>query len=176
MKKEEQCFDRYPAGIVAVSAAQALLIYLAGAGIMARAGLAAAGIYIAFCLWCEYRVLSGSCVHCAYYGKPCAFGRGLLSSWLFKQGDPARFNARQITWAAMVPDLLISLAPLAVGVFFLVTAFSWLLLGLVAALVILAFPVTGLIRSQWACAHCKQRLLGCPAEKLFAGPAKPDAC
>jgi hypothetical protein len=40
-------------------------------------------------------------------------------------------------------------------------------MGLMVLLIVLAFPVTGAIRSQLACAHCRQRQCGCPAERLF---------
>ena len=160
-------FDRYPAGIVLVSVLQTLFIYASGAAIMLYAAPTWAALYLAFCLWSEYRVLRKSCVNCVYYGQICAFGRGLVCSWIFRKGDPAAFNTRTPTWAALIPDLLISLLPFSVGTFFLIRSFTWPLVGLMVLLVLLAFPGTGFIRSQLACAHCRQRQLGCPAERLF---------
>lgn len=164
---DEPFYDQYPARVVLLSVLHTLLLYATGAAIILAAGPLWALLYLAFCVWSEYRVLGGSCVNCVYYGKACAFGRGILCSWLFRQGDPAKFNARPITWASLVPDLLVSLLPLAVGAAVLVRSWSWLVMGLMVLLIVLAFPVTGAIRSQLACAHCRQRQCGCPAERLF---------
>jgi hypothetical protein len=160
-------YDRYPAGIVIISLSQTLLVYFLGAAILWRTGAVWAALYLAFCAWAEFRVMHGHCVHCSYYGQACAFGRGKLSSWLFRKGDPSKFDQLNITWASMLPDLMIPLVPLGVGIWGSVRSFSWPLLGSLVLLVLVAFPLTGYVRSQLACAHCRQRELGCPAQRLF---------
>jgi hypothetical protein len=67
----------------------------------------------------------------------------------------------------MLPDLLISLAPLITAIVLMIIEFDILLLF--AALIILASTTlgNGYIRGTLTCKYCKQRELGCPAEKLF---------
>ncbi|MCX6740677.1 MAG: hypothetical protein NTZ49_05645 [Candidatus Parcubacteria bacterium] len=107
------------------------------------------------------------CVNCYYYGKYCAFGKGKLSSLLFKKGGSDKFLKKEITWKSMLPDFLISLVPLIAGVILLILNFSWLLLILIVILVILTSVGNGFIRGSLACKYCKQREIGCPAEQLF---------
>jgi hypothetical protein len=85
----------------------------------------------------------------------------------FKPGDPSKFCAKQTTWKDMLPDLLISLAPLLIAIVLMIIEFDLLLLF--AALIILASTTlgNGYIRGTLTCKYCKQRELGCPAEKLF---------
>jgi len=54
-----------------------------------------------------------------------------------------------------------------VGVFYLVKNFSWLRLILIAAMVILAFPVTGYVRKSISCRFCARKETGCPAMQYF---------
>lgn len=72
----------------------------------------------------------------------------------------------------MIPDFLVSLIPLVIGVYYLITSFTWLRLAFILALIIIAFPVTGFVRGSIACKFCKQKELGCPAEQLFAKNAQ----
>jgi hypothetical protein len=67
-----------------------------------------------------------------------------------------------------VPDFLVSLVPLGVGIALLIRSFSWGVLLLIVALVGLATVGTAAVRGQIACKYCKQRELGCPAEQLFS--------
>ncbi len=68
-------FDHYPAGLVATAALHTLFIYALGAALLWPLGPTWVVLYLAFCLWSEFRVLRGSCVNCAYYGKACAHCR-----------------------------------------------------------------------------------------------------
>ena len=73
--------------------------------------------------------------------------------------------------------MIVVLIPLAAGVVLAIRHFDWLLLGLMVALVALAFPGNGYGRGQHGCSHCRQRELGCLAEQLFrpgrSGPELP---
>jgi hypothetical protein len=106
-------------------------------------------------------------VDCYYYGKTCSFGKGRLSSFLFKRGKPIRFIQNKITWKAVIPDFLISIIPIIIGIIILIIHFSWLILFLIILLFILGFSGNAIVRGQFACKYCKQRELGCPAQKLF---------
>ena len=159
--------ENYPARLVAVSVLVTLAIYAVGALILSGFGPGFSIAYLLFLLWNELRVMKLSCVDCYYYGKRCAFGRGKVASLLFRKGAPARFAAKPITWVQLLPDMLVPLLPLVVGAILLVREFDWLRALLLALLIAGASYGNYFVRSTIACRYCKQRELGCPAEKLF---------
>jgi hypothetical protein len=112
-------------------------------------------------------LLSGHCVDCYYYGKTCAFGRGRVAALFFKRGKK-KFSDIKLTWASLAPDFFVSLIPLVAGAILLWQSFDWILAALVVAILVLTSAGNAFCRGKIACAHCKQRALGCPAEKLFA--------
>jgi len=169
-----QTFDDYPAWIVILCNAVSWAIYAVGAYVLARVSIWLAVPYLVYILWLEARLLRNACVDCAYYGKMCAFGRGKICGAVFQRGDAQRFSAREVSWKDMIPDLLVSLIPLAGGILLLVlNGWDWLIAGLLLLLLILASSVTGLVRGNLACKYCRQKDLGCPAYELFGG--EPDA-
>jgi hypothetical protein len=161
-------FENFPGWMVVVCNAVGLAVYTIGLYLMIRLGVVWGVLYAVYCLWVEGRVLSRSCRFCYYFGKRCAFGKGKVSSWFLTQGDSETFCTKQVSWRDVAPDFLVSLIPLGVGIFLLVRGFSWLVLLLIVALVGLGSVGTGLVRGNLACKHCKQRELGCPAQKLFS--------
>jgi hypothetical protein len=165
--REPSVFQNYPAWIVALSNGLTLSIYGLGAAIMARFGWAPLALYLSFLLYLEVNVLAKSCAHCFYYGRRCFSGKGVICSWFFQRRDPAKFGSREVSWLWLLPDLLVTLIPLGAGLLLLIRGFDWTVLSLMVGLVILAFPGNGLVRGKLACCHCRQRELGCPAEKLF---------
>jgi hypothetical protein len=66
-----------------------------------------------------------------------------------------------------VPDFLVLIFPLIGGIVLLVTAFNWVILALLIVLLVLSFAGNAFIRGSYACKFCKQKELGCPAERLF---------
>jgi hypothetical protein len=165
--KPVQCYENYPFWIVAISNIFQIAIYAAGAFIMYQFGLVWLLAYLLYVAWMEVRVLRKSCVNCYYYGKTCAFGKGRLCGMLFKKGNPKAFFRTNITWKDVVPSFLVTLIPIAAGIVLLVGGFRWTVAIAVVLLFLLGFPVTGMIRGKLACKYCKQRELGCPAERLF---------
>jgi hypothetical protein len=162
-----EIYENFPIRIVILCNILPLLIYATGAAILAGfSGWIALG-YVLFCLWLEYRVLKYSCVNCTYYGKVCGSGKGKLCSLLFKPGDPRTFVQKEISWMELIPDFLVSIIPFIGGVILLVLDFNWLTVGLLALLLALTFGGNAVIRGTFMCKHCRQRELGCPAEKLF---------
>ncbi|HSB34136.1 MAG TPA: hypothetical protein VLG39_06750 [Nitrospirota bacterium] len=125
-------------------------------------------IYLLFCLGNEVHIMTASCVDCYYYNKWCAFGKGKAAALLFKRGDPQRFLTKTTSLKELTSDMLVVLFPLVGGIALLIKNFSWLTVISIACL--LAFSLGGnyLIRSRVACAYCKQRELGCPAEQFFS--------
>ncbi|KYC51997.1 MAG: inner membrane protein [Candidatus Methanofastidiosum methylothiophilum] len=57
--------------------------------------------------------------------------------------------------------------PIIGGTVLLIYDFSWITLFLMVVLVILSLAGNALVRGLLTCSRCKQRELGCPAEKLF---------
>ncbi len=169
---EVRRYEHFPAWIVAVSNLVSWSIYAIGAYILARLWIWLLAPYLLYVLWIEIRLLRTACVDCAYYGKVCAFGKGKLCAMAFKQGDPQRFAEHEISWAAMIPDFLVSILPLLGGIALLVwEGWDWLIAVLLAALLLLAFVGTGLVRGALACTHCQQREIGCAAYEMFRGSA-----
>lgn len=180
--QEPLVYENYPLWIVLISNLLSISVYFTGAIIMYQIGLIWLFLYLLFILILEYRLVRGHCVDCYYYGKSCAFAKGRLSSLFFPPGNPEQFCKRTITWKDILPDFLVFIIPLLVGIALLVHEFSWVLVVLVAILFILGFSGNAVVRGQLACRHCKQREIGCPAQRLFerpqeaAGPGlrKPD--
>lgn len=160
-------YEKFPVWIVLLSNLIAISIYAIGAYILAGLGIIFAVLYLFYCLWIELRILRGSCVDCYYYGKVCGFGRGRRCSILFKKGDPQRFVEKEISWSSMLPDFMVFIFPVIGGIILLVSGFSWLLVMMLAVVVILYLGGNAVIRGTFACKYCKQREIGCPAEKLF---------
>lgn len=160
-------FERYPLGTVLAANAVALAIYAIGTAIMSRHGLGPALVYAACCLWVEFRVLTKSCRSCWYYGRRCGFGKGRLCALLFPRGDPADFLRKEITWWDLAPDFAVGLLPVVAGAVLLVRDFSWTLFLLVALLLALSTAGNAFVRGVLVCRRCRQRELGCPAQRLF---------
>jgi hypothetical protein len=111
--------------------------------------------------------MTASCVYCYYYDKWCAFGKGKVAALIFKRGDPERFLTKTISLKELTLDMLIVLFPLVGGIALLIRDFSWQTVISIAFLLVFSFGGNYLIRSRVACACCKQRELGCPAEQFF---------
>jgi hypothetical protein len=164
---EAGCYENYPAMVVIISNLVPFLIYGIGAYILYRFSLVLVVGYVLFILFLELRLLGTHCRDCYYYGKTCAFGKGQLSRIFFTRGQPEVFNQKKITWKDIVPDFLVFMVPLLAGILLLIQGFTWTILTLVIALFLLGFPGNALVRGQLACRYCKQREIGCPAERLF---------
>ena len=165
--KEIKTYENFPKGIALSSNLVAISIYAIGAYILAGFGIVLSTLYLLYCLWIEIRVLKGSCVDCYYYGKVCGFGKGKLCSLLFKKGESQKFVEKEVSWSKILPDFMVFILPTVGGIIFLVREFSWLIIAMLTILLILSFVGNALIRGSVACKYCKQREIGCPAEKLF---------
>ena len=163
-----QCYEEYPWWIILLSNLVSLAIIAIGAFLIYQLGLAWMIVYLLFILALEVRLLRGSCVHCYYHGKTCAFGRGRVSGLFFEKGDPDKFSEKDVGWKDMIPDIMVALIPLVIGIILLIRDFSWLILAMLVLLLLLASSGNAWIRGSLACKYCKQREIGCPAEQLFA--------
>lgn len=149
------------------------MISVIGAVLLSRFSIIWAVVYVIVILLLEFRLVSGHCVDCYYYGKTCAFGKGRLSSLFFRKGNPEKFSHMNVTWKDILPDFLMFMIPILAGILLLILNFSWTVLILVIALFLLGFLGNALVRGKLACRYCRQRELGCPAEQLFGKPGKP---
>lgn len=164
---EHRKYEQFPLWMVIISNVVTIFSYLLGFMILLQLHLFIAIAYLIYILFLEYRLISQHCIHCYYWGKVCGFGKGKISAILFRKGDVARFCNIEVTWVSMIPDLLVSLIPVLVGIVMLVMQFDLKLMLAVILLVLLATIGNGIIRGEITCKYCKQRELGCPAEKLF---------
>jgi hypothetical protein len=160
-------YDNFPIWIPILSNLVSVLIYSSGFIITLRLGWTAAIFYLVFILAFEYRLISKHCVNCYYWGKTCGFGKGRLSAMFFKVGDPVKFCNKEMSWKDMIPDLLISLVPLIIGIVLMIINFDSTLLFAVILIIGLTTIGNGFIRAKLTCRYCKQRESGCPADKLF---------
>jgi hypothetical protein len=164
---ETETYESFPVPIVLLAILVSLSIYIIGAYILTGIAIWLSILYILYCVWIEIRILKGSCVDCYYYGKLCGLGRGKLCPLLFNKGDPERFIRKEVSWSDLLPDFMVSIFPAIGAIVLLVKDFSWLILLLLLILLALSFGGNAIIRGSFACKYCKQREIGCPAEKLF---------
>lgn len=168
------CYENYPFPTVILSLSATLALYASGLFVMLQAGLVWCLLYAAYFLALEIRLLRSSCRNCSYYGKSCAFGRGKICRLLFAEGNPQKFVEKNVTWANLLPDLLVSLIPILTGILIILLDFSWTLLAIILLMVILTTAGNGLIRGRLACKYCKQRETGCPAVEFFSAVKKTE--
>jgi len=166
-KNKETYFENYPLWIVFLSNLVSITIYLIGAFVIYKVGFIWLILYLIFIASLEFRLIIWHCTNCYYHGKVCAFGKGKISQIFFKKGDLDKFCKKQITWKDVAPDFIVSLIPAIIGIIILIKDFNWIFLSLVITLFLLTFIDNGVVRSQLACKYCKQRKIGCPAQKLF---------
>ena len=169
---EQPCYDQYPVWMVLVSSLLSISIYLIGAVILSPIGLIWLILYLLFILLLELRLMRGHCVDCYYYGKTCGFAKGRLSCMVFPKGTPEHFSKMKITWKDIVPDFLVFIIPVLVGIALIIRTFSWILFLLIIALFILGFAGNAVVRGKIACRYCRQKEIGCPAQRLFERPEK----
>ena len=165
--EDNKCFENYPISYVLLANLFQALIYLIGASIIIYLGIIWLIFYLVYIIFLEFRLLKNSCVNCYYYGKICFSGKGKLTSLFFKKGDSNKFNSKQIKFIDILPDFLVSLVPIIIGIVLLIMDFEWLLLSLVIILFLLTFIGNALIRGSLACKFCKQENIGCPADEFF---------
>jgi len=160
-------YEDYPVWMVALSNAFSLSIYAIGAYVLWTLAPFAALLYLAYCGILEIRVLRHSCPGCYYYGRTCCFGKGRLCPLLFGKGDPDAFIGKKVSWYNILPDFLVTIIPIIGGAVLLAFDFSLIIAALLLVLLILGFAGSAFIRGSYACKHCRQRDLGCPALSLF---------
>ncbi len=166
--ESNKTYEKFPIWIVLVSNLLSISLYGLGFLVIFNLGWLFALIYLVYILILEFRIIKTHCVDCYYYGKTCGFGKGLISSWLFKKGDSSKFCAMEITWKQMIPDMLVTVIPVVVGITLLIIDYNFVLLIELILLLLLTTMGNAFVRGKLTCKYCKQREIGCPAEKLFS--------
>lgn len=160
-------YENYPVRILLLTNLVSLLIYGLGCFIMFQVGVIFSVLFLLYVLVLEYRLIRYHCTDCYYWGKTCGFGKGRLSSLFFKKGDGVKFCSGKMTWKDMIPDILVSLIPVIVGIVLLILKFDFILLFVLLILLFLTTAGNGYIRGTHTCSNCRQRESGCPAYALF---------
>ena len=160
--------DKYPFSTIFISNFVSLAIYGIGAYIMFRVSTVSLAIYLVFIVVLEILLYIKSCKDCFYYGKLCAFGKGKIACLIIKKGNPVDFSNRPVSWRSVAPDLLVTLIPMITAVVLMIVDFHWMQPVLLVLLILLTSAGNSYVRGYRSCKYCKQRELGCPAEKLFS--------
>ena len=165
-------FENYPVTTVLVSNVISLLICGCGFFILYRISIVFSLLYLLYILILEYQLLHDHCTKCFYWGKTCGFGQGRLSALFFRKGDSSQFCSMTLSWKDMIPDLMVSLIPAVTGIILLIVKFDLYLSAALAVLIAATTFGNSFVRGNLICNYCKQRDIGCPAEKLFNKESK----
>lgn len=168
MKKGKKIYEKYPLWIVLIVNILMLLVYVAGAYIMFVLSWITGVLFIAYLIVLEFSVYREGCRHCCYYGKMCAFGKGLIARVFFNKGNPKNFR-RELKWKDFIPQILVVVIPAVVGILLMVSrGFNiWILIAIIYP-VFSWFVVNPIIYGKLACPHCKQGTICCPALEFFS--------
>ena len=162
-------YERYPSNILCVSITLTVLGYALGTLIFCLInGLLGAG-YVALCFLSLILGIKFRCCFCYYYGKRCSSGLGSVAQLLFKKGKPEEFGDLKNLMPAALLSFAVLFLPIFGAIFLLVTAFSWLILILLAAYLLIAVIPGFVLRKNLICKYCKQGELGCPAYEGMQG-------
>ena len=82
-RTQSKTFENYPCWIIIISNLVSNAIYLIGAYIVYQVGIIWLLLYLLYIFGLEFRLMKKSCIHCYYYGKFCAFGKGKVLFYCF---------------------------------------------------------------------------------------------
>lgn len=172
-KRKNKIYDKYPVWIVVLTNILFLLVYLSGLYIMFALHLITGILYLIFLVFMEFSVYREGCRYCCYYGGGCAFGKGKIASWFYKKGNPKKFCERELSWKDFIPQILVSLIPVVVGIALLISrGFNLIILIAIIYPIFSWFFLNQIIYGKLACPHCKQGSKCCPALKFFMSKQK----
>jgi len=164
---ETKTYETFPLWIPALAILVSMLSYIIGAVVLLGFGIIVALLYLVYCVGIELLVIFRRCKYCYYHHRVCGLGKGKIASAITKKGNPKKFTEREVSFADMIPDFLVAIFPLVGGVILSILDFSLIRIGLLVLILLLSFGGTAVIRGSFACNYCKQREIGCPADKLF---------
>ena len=167
--KNSKIYDNYPLLIVALANILQLAVYVAGAFIIFKLSWITGILYVVYLILLERSIFKEGCIHCCYYGKLCAFGRGVVAAKFFKKGDPKKFCERELGFKDFIPQLLVVLIPLIIGIALLISrGFDILILIAIIYPALSWIVVHPILYGKIVCPRCKQGSICCPALKFFS--------
>ncbi len=168
----KKIYASYPLWMVLFIDILILLVYVSGAYIMFTLSRITGILYLIYIVFLEFSFYREGCIHCCYYGKRCAFGRGFVARIFFNRGNPKKFK-REISWKDFIPQILLVLIPLMVGIALLISrGFNYWILTAIIYPIFSWFILNPIIYGKLACPHCKQGKICCPALKFFTKKQK----
>jgi len=167
MKQEPRAFEEYPFSTVLITNSVALLVWVISVYLVWQLGRLWGMLFAVYLIFHEFSIYKGGCSSCYYYGKRCAFNRGKIAPLLVKKQDARKFCEKLVDFKSLLPVLLGSFIPVAVGIYLLVQNFDYLILACVLILIANWFVVNPLMFGKLVCLHCKQGRLCCPANDFF---------
>ena len=102
--KNPRVYESYPLWTVILATILTLAVYVAGAYIMFRLSLITGVIYVVYLIFLERYFFKEGCICCYYYGKLCAFGKGVIAAIFFERGDPEKFCKREVGFKDFIPQ------------------------------------------------------------------------
>ena len=167
----EQCemIEPVPLWKTMLSAAFTVLSWGIGASIFYIISPLAAGGYLLFCAFVMAISTYFRCRYCVYYGRRCTSGLGLISSGLFRKGNPAGFCNPKNIFPVAIPSFAMLLLPLAAGVVWAFLHFS-LEIALLTGFYFAVAMVGGyFFQRNVTCKNCAQGRVGCPSYRMMQG-------
>lgn len=165
--KKKSLFENYPWQTIVLSILHQLAIYVIAGIIIFDFNLAWFFLYLFYVIVLEITFYPRACVYCYYYGKWCFMGKGKVAALLFEKQNPQKFCERQANFKNMLPELLVVIVPIILGIILLIQSFSWFILVLIILDIFLMTWGNSYVRGKLACPHCKQGKICCPANKMF---------
>lgn len=168
----KKTYENYPWWSIVVADLVPLAIYIIAGAIIFQFGLIWFFFYLIYFAVLEITFYPRACVYCYYYGKWCFSGKGKAAALLFKKKDPKKFCERKANLINILPDLLVVIVPIILGVWLLIRDFNFIILILIILDLLLWSAGNALVRGKLACPHCKQCQICCPANDTFANKYK----
>lgn len=172
-KTKQRIYEQYPLWMVLVVNIFQLAVYAAGAYILFELSMITGTLYVLYLLMLEVNVYREGCRYCCYYGKLCAFGKGKVAVMFFRRGNPKKFCERKLSFKDIIPQLLVVLIPVIVGIALIISrGFDWIILMAILYPLFSWLCLNPIIYGKLACAHCKQGSICCPALEFFMKKGK----
>lgn len=155
-------YDTFPLSIVVFRNIFNMVVFVVGAVILSEFGRWVGVSYLIFSLATLFWLMRFRCKYCYYYARRCSLGLGTIVPYLFEKWNNEDFP-KYAKYAA--PLFLLWILPTFGGIILLTGNFTMKKASLFAFFVIASFGLFDVIREQFGCAHCRQKV-NCPAYEL----------
>ena len=160
---EDEYYECYPSRIVITSILQAFASYAMGVVVLYLLGPSFALIFLVLVVLSLIMSAYTRCRFCYYFGKRCSFGLGLMAGSMMKKGSEGDFCEKRNVYPTAAVGFFITLLPIIVLAYLMVTDFTFTLGAMAAAYVLVALAPGFYLRPRVFCRHCRQGEIGCPA-------------